>query len=232
SCTFFLCNPPPPQPPIGRSRRRTSGSVPGSVKHQLRQAAAFLIAPPGCAEIERVRRPGGALYGLCRKASLLGRQAVDVLHAVGANRRHRVARHDDADQVERIGGVDDDPLLSSGRFAHAAELLDRRGQRVLLTTEAGNEAAAADQTTVFEAPQRPLKLAPGHTKTVVQRQVAEQDTPAVQELLSNRLGQIVAVDLTIRWRDEGPSASRRGAAWHHPLQTPATPRPSPDSNPT
>ena len=99
-----------------------------------------------------------------------------------------------ADQVERVGGVDGDPLAGrAGRRADLGELLVRGGQRVLLAAEPGDEAPAPHEAAVFEPAQRPLEVAPREPQRVVDHEVAEHDTPAVQQQLGHRLGELVAV---------------------------------------
>ena len=51
--------------------------------------------------------------------------AVDERDAAGAHRRHAGTGHHHADQVERVGGVDGDPLTGAGSLADLRELLER-----------------------------------------------------------------------------------------------------------
>src|SRR5438132_1176418 len=144
------------------------------------------------------------------KASATDGQPVHVLHLVGAHRGNRLAGHDQANQVERVGGVDHYALRGSGRLAHAGQLLDCVGQGVLLTAEAADETPAADQSAIFEPAQRPLDLTPGQPQTVAHGQIPKQHAPAVEQLLSNRLCQVMAVHVSLsRWYQR-PSAGHAG----------------------
>jgi len=76
-----------------------------------------------------------------------------------------------------------------GPAADLGQALDGGGEGVLLAREAGHEAAAADEAAVLEAAQGPLEVAPGERHPFVDGQVAEHDTPTLQQLVGHRLGQ-------------------------------------------
>src|SRR5262249_62356148 len=80
----------------------------------------------------------------------------DTLRAHGGN---GLAGDDHADEVERVGGVHDDALTVALHLADPGQLVGGVRQRVLLAAEPGDEAAAAYEAPVLEAPQRPLELA-------------------------------------------------------------------------
>jgi transmembrane secretion effector len=58
-------------------------------------------------------------------------------------RQHARAGHEDAGEVEWVGGRDHDDLRVGRSPPHGAERLDRLGQRELLAHHAGDEASAA-----------------------------------------------------------------------------------------
>src|SRR5439155_3931301 len=151
-----------------------------------------------------------ATYVRSGKASATDGQPVHVLHLVGAHRGNRLAGDDQADQVERVGGVDHHALRRSGRLAHAGQLLDGGGQGVLLTAEAADKTPAADQSAIFEPAQCPLDLAPGQAQTVANGQIPKQHAPAVEQLLGDRLCQVMAIHVSLgRWYQR-PSAGHAG----------------------
>ena len=119
-----------PPPPIARAADEPGH--PGAPRHH-----------PGRLTGSSVRRPR---IGPSPPAPVAGRRrclrhAVDEHHPVGPHRRHHLARHDHADQVEGVGGVDDHPLAAAGHLADVGQLLGGLGQGVLLAAEAGHEAA-------------------------------------------------------------------------------------------
>src|ERR671910_2612978 len=102
-----------------RSENRLSSSRSTTTCRARRAADATWSA-----ELRGLRRRRGRSIGLG--------DAVDVGDRVGADGGDRVAGHDEADQVERVGGVDDDPFARAGKLARVGQLLGGGRQRVLL----------------------------------------------------------------------------------------------------
>ena len=88
-----------------------------------------------------------------------------------------VARDDDADEVEWVGGGDGDEV---GRVAGTggAEGLDCFGEGELFAAEAGDEAAAADFAAGFEAAEDVEEFAPLGGVGFAGEKVAEEDSVA------------------------------------------------------
>src|SRR5208282_2140441 len=78
------------------------------------------------------------------------RQAVAIDDAIGGQRREPLARRQYADQVERIGARERDPLAGGRAAAHLAHEADGLRQRELLARETGDETAAANFAARFE----------------------------------------------------------------------------------
>ena len=107
---------------------------------------------------------------------------------------HARARHDDAGQVQRIDRGEAHGLARALAAARLAQRLDGVGQRVLLADEARDEAAAARGAARLDAAERPEDLAPRAGRGARAREVAEDDAPAREELLGDRLGERLDVD--------------------------------------
>ena len=73
-------------------------------------------------------------------------------------------------------------------MAHAAQLVERLGQRELLADEAGDEPAAADLAARLEPAQRDEQIAPRRQARLAREQIAEHDAVAQQQLARRRLG--------------------------------------------
>ena len=101
--------------------------------------------------------------------------AVAVENLVARDGRDAVARNDDADEVHGIGGGDGD---DGGAVAAArdAERLHGFGERVLLASEAREEAAAADLAASFEAAEDVEKVAPFGSVGFAGECVSEEDS--------------------------------------------------------
>src|SRR6266496_3762741 len=83
-------------------------------------------------------------------------------------------------------------------------------QRVLLAAESADEPPAAHEAAILEPSQCPLDVAPRHPERIVDGEVAEHDAPAVDELLGDGLGELVAVHVVAAAWHDGPPP-RRGA---------------------
>ena len=92
-----------------------------------------------------------------------------------------VARGEDADEVERVGGADRDQLACLGLAARFAKGGDRFGEGVLLTGEAGDEAATADQALCFQPSVHAEQRVPRWQVAFAIEDAAEDDAPAVEE---------------------------------------------------
>ena len=120
------------------------------------------------------------------------------------------------------------------------EGLGRLGERELLAGESAHEPAAGDDAAVFHAAQRPLQVAPAHGRVLGGHEVVEHDAPPLEQLVGERLGELVAIDVGGRGRARATigrrsrsgrrlrrsgSASRRdvaAAAWRRPDATART----------
>ncbi len=80
----------------------------------------------------------------------VARNSVRVGDHLAGVRRDARAGGENADEVQRIGGGDDDGLVVFFSAARGAEKLDRLGQRELLAGEAVDEPAAANFSARFE----------------------------------------------------------------------------------
>src|SRR5262249_18885478 len=131
--------------------------------------------------------------------------------ALRAHGRDRLPGYDHADEVQRVGRVHDHALAASLHLPDPGQLVGGVRQRVLLAAEARDEAAAAHEPAVLEAPEGPLEVAPRDAQRVPGGEVAEHDPPAVEELLGDGLGQLVAIDVVAVRGHDRPPAGRRAA---------------------
>ena len=108
--------------------------------------------------------------------------------------RHDGTGRDQAGEVARVGGVDNNALPAPRERTHVRELFDRGRQCELLATEPADEAAAAHEAAVFESPQRALHVAPREPNRLLHGEVAEHHAPPLQQQLGDCFGELVAVD--------------------------------------
>ena len=82
--------------------------------------------------------------------------------------------------------------------------LGRLRERELLAGEAPHEPAAGDEPTILHAAQRPLEVSPAHGRVLGGDEVVEHDAPPLEELVGQRLGQLLPIDVGRRGGHEGP----------------------------
>ena len=99
----------------------------------------------------------------------------------------------DAGHIQRIGRGDAYDLRRALAPAHAAQLIDGFRQRELLAGETGDESSAARGAARLHAAQRPDHIAPGQRDRLAGDDVAEDDSPAHQQLLGDRLGERIVL---------------------------------------
>ena len=129
--------------------------------------------------------------------------------AVGAHRGDPRPGQQDAREIKRVGGGDAHDFRRTLATAHAAQLINGFGKRVLLSRETGDEASTARGAARFHAAQRPDDVAPRQGDRLARYDVAEDHAPAHQQLLGDRLGErIVLVDRR-RARHQRPAALAR-----------------------
>ena len=153
------------------------------------------------------------LAGLERRDRL----TVEEQHGVAEDRGHLRAEREDADEVQRIGRRDPADFGVRTGLAHAAQLVERLGQRELLADEAGHEPAAADLAACFEPAQRDEQVAPRRQARLAPEQIAEHDAVAREQLPRARLD--IAAPATIAGNnDHRPAAvgSERSACAGRP----------------
>jgi hypothetical protein len=122
---------------------------------------------------------GGGGFGVGNVFS--SERAVAVADFATGDGRDALAGKNDADEVERVGSGDGD-LLSRRLIAGRVQGCDGFGEGKLLTSEAGDEAAAADLAAGFEAAEDVEEVAPPGGVGFAGEEVAEEDAVAGEEL--------------------------------------------------
>ena len=107
-------------PPAGVVVVEELGVVAVFVTRRLERAHVAILAALRRSTVVRTR---------CGRFSTSVDDAVDEGDVAGADRGHTGARHHHADQVERVGGVERDPLTGTGLLAGLVELLVVAGMR-------------------------------------------------------------------------------------------------------
>jgi len=123
---------------------------------------------------------------------ILDRDAVSERHEPSGNRRDFVAGHDDAHQIERIGGRQRDGFAAGRAVTNGAQRLDGSGHRKLLSDEPAHETTAANFSSCFERAESDQQFAPRREHRFTREQLAEHDAvPAEQHparLVDPRIG--------------------------------------------
>ena len=124
--------------------------------------------------------------------------------------RYATARREDADQVQGIARADADDRPGSLLAAHAAEIVDRLREAVLLADVTSDEATTANEPARLTPAQRAHDVAPGHVEALTGGELAEDDAVAGEELSGHAVGEVVRGGRGPLHR--GPAARRSAAA--------------------
>src|SRR5687768_14366743 len=107
--------------------------------------------------------------------------AVVIENAITRVSGDAIARHDDADEVQRIGGAYRDHAVLRTLAAYRAQHPNRLRQCKLFSRDTGNKAAAADFTARFQTMIRAQQHAPRQRQAFAFEQTFEDDTITLQE---------------------------------------------------
>src|SRR5439155_9349552 len=190
--------PPASAAPRRRTMISTSGSSGTARRRYLRGGGGRLPAPEAAAERAQWRHIDG--------------DAVAVGDGKRRERRHTLAGDDDADEVERIGGRQDDRPGVLPRAPDRPEGFDRLGQGELLADEPVDEAPAADLAAGLEAPEDRQEHPPRRGVALPNEEVAEDDAVAAEELPGHELVAFGRILLDRVSPPERPAAGRQGPA--------------------
>src|SRR6266576_3155090 len=194
---------------ITSCRRRASTSLPSSAAWRTRSAWRSLagrFALPHVSTDQRnrpaphQRRPQHiALLGrhLDQEALLPfrffhhNRHAIAVQDPITGNRRDRLARREDTDQVQRICATHRDELSCSLLPARGSQQANRLRERVLLPREPAHEPAASNFAARFEPPIDAQDVAPRSKQGFALHEATEHDAVAAQQLPRDGFGYLL-----------------------------------------
>src|SRR5690348_10023913 len=104
------------------------------------------------------------------------------------------AGEDDAGEVQRVGVGDFGQVVQRLAAADGPHEFEGFGAGELFAAESGNETAAADFALCFFAAERGQQIAPWWSECFAREQIAEEDAPALQELIGEGAGAGIAGD--------------------------------------
>src|SRR5208282_6186268 len=167
---------------------------------------------------------GGSRARLIRRNQIRGGYSdpIPVADGLSRDRGHSFPRHQNPDQVQRIGRRQSHGLTGERKVSHSADRLNRYGQRELLAQESIDEPTAANFAAIFEPTESHQQLAPRRQVRLSRQHVSNHDSVAPQQHPAGSFDRARPFDCNIRVQQGPPPGvvSRTRAA---PSSLPCTP---------